>query len=82
MSNTITVTKILEVYARIEKTRRMSRIVTTERLRRDYGTERLAIWATLQTILGHEEITETMDYVTKLAEREAKKKAQLETESA
>jgi integrase len=82
MSNTITVTKILEVYARIEKTRKLSQIVTTERLRRDYGVERMAIWETLQTILGHEEITETMDYVMKLAQREAEKKAKFETEAA
>ena len=80
MSNTITVTKILEVYARIEKTRTLGQIVTTERLRRDYGVERLAIWETLQIILGHEEVTETMDYVMKLAKREAEKKAQFETE--
>jgi len=82
MSNQITVTKILEVYARIEKTRTMAEIVKSETLRDHYGVERMAIWETLQIMLGHDDIIQTIDEVTKLAKREADKKAQFETESA
>ena len=82
MNNQITVTKILAVYARIEKVRRLGEIVRSETLRRDYGVERMAIWETLQIMLGHDDLMQTVDHVTALAKREEEKKAQFETESA
>lgn len=79
MNNQITVTKILEVYARIEKTRRLGEIVRDENLRQQYGVERMAIWETLHTLLGHETMGQTIDAVMALAKREAEKKAMMES---
>tara|TARA_S200002703_G_C3676572_1_gene207794 strand:+ start:345 stop:572 length:228 start_codon:yes stop_codon:yes gene_type:complete len=63
----ITVTKILAVYAEIERKNELHDLVTLEGLKTAYLTEACAMWNTLQIMLGHESLSETIQLVHKLA---------------
>ena len=63
----ITDKQILAVYAEIQRKDRMEKIVISESLRRSYLTEKIAMWETLQIILGHKGISETIDLVHSVA---------------
>ena len=63
----ITNQAILAVYEEIQRRNLMHDIVELEELKHSYRTEALAMWETLQTILGHETMSETIDLVRKLA---------------
>ena len=64
---TIKTAAILAVYAEIEHKKTMYEIVTREDLKSHYLTELYAMWQTLQIILGHEGMSETIALVQKLA---------------
>jgi hypothetical protein len=64
----LTVTKILAVYAKIERKQEMRDLVTDETLSMYYGLEAIAMWEVLQVMYGHEQISQTINAVTALAE--------------
>ena len=65
----ITVTKILAIYEKIEHARKMEAIVTSEKLKESYASERMGMWEALHIMLGHELISQTFDTVYALAKQ-------------
>jgi hypothetical protein len=59
----ITDKQILAVYAEIQHKDKMAKIAISESLKTAYLAEQIAMWETLQIILGHENISMTFDLV-------------------
>lgn len=65
----ITVTKILRIYAALRHDDYMAGIVEDEVLKAGYKHAYMAKWECLQIMLGFGMISETMDFVRNLAQR-------------
>jgi len=68
----ITVTKILAVHEKIERARTMETVVTSEKLKEGYASERMGMWEALHIMLGHEQMSQTINAVYALAKRNNK----------
>ena len=82
---TMTVTKILTIYERIQKSSRLADMVDSEKLKSAYQTEVCTLWEALFIMLQRDENDTrcaVMDRVITLAKREEAKKAMFEGEEA
>jgi len=71
----VSVKQILDIYAKIERKQEMRDLVTDETLSMYYGLEAVAMWEVLQVMYGHEQISQTINAVTALAEHHNNKAA-------
>lgn len=68
----MTVTKILAVYEAIQHKRKMQEIIGDKHLQTVYGCECVAMWQALQIMYGHDTVSETMDAVHALVNKNNK----------